>query len=140
MRQINHQKFSSNIVENSLVVILDDVSDHILDIIETDVLNTIQRKSLKGVIFDISKITIIDSVSASRLCVLANVIEAMGSIGIVTGIRAEVAFCMVSLDVDFQSLHTELNIEEAFKYLKEDETVIDEPENENEELREESDE
>jgi rsbT antagonist protein RsbS len=118
MEQYEGNIFSRNIVENILIVTIEvDLDEDLLDSIREYVLDTIKDKNLNGVILDISGVVIIDSVLIKKLTGLIDALGIMGTPGIVTGIKPEVAVSIITLGINLESINTALNVEEGFHLL-----------------------
>lgn len=119
MEQYEGSGFSRNMVESILIVTIEvDLDERLLNSIREYVLNTIKKKSLSGVVLDISGVVIIDSILIKKLTGLIDSLDIMGTPAIVTGIKPEVAVSIITLGINWESINTALNVEEGFHLLK----------------------
>nr|WP_320191546.1 STAS domain-containing protein [uncultured Desulfobacter sp.] len=105
-------------VNNCLIASLTRYSDEnsILRIREA-LLKQLTRKRAKGVIIDLSDVTILNSNEFALLKNAARAIAMMGTTPVFSGFRPGVAASLVDLDTGFDDIITARNIDDAFKWL-----------------------
>ncbi len=110
---------SLNVVEGILIVTINqDLEEYTLLAIQESILNKIAASTVKGVILDFSNVKILDSFLIKKIEEITKMIEVMGSLAVVAGLRPETVVSLVTLNIHPEGLTTALNIELAIKMLK----------------------
>jgi len=102
--------------------------------IQQGILERIKETAVKGVIIDLSGVSIIDSFLAQAIFDAAKMTSMLGATTILTGIRPPVAASLIDLEVDLKDVETAITLEEGFQRLK----PLVEPEEKLEEIEEEA--
>jgi rsbT antagonist protein RsbS len=87
--------------------------------LKDDLMNQISEKKAKGVLIDISSLTIVDTFMGRTLSNIASMAKIMDAETVVTGMQPAVAITLVELGLPLQGVNTALNVEKGFDYLKE---------------------
>ena len=107
-----------SIIDDVLIVTVDrDLDEERLTNIQDAVLNKITTRTIKGVVLDFSSVELLDSYLAKKMTDLSKMIEVMGSIAIISGLRPEVIASLVMLGFTSDNLTTALNVEYGVEYL-----------------------
>lgn len=119
MQHNQFQNVSMNLIEDLLIVTIDRDLDEIrLENIQEAVLDKIISHTVKGVILDFSSVEILDSYLAKKVNDLSKMIEVMGNVAVIAGLRAEVIASLVILGFTPDNLTTALNVEHGVEHLK----------------------
>lgn len=76
------------------------------------------RRTLRGLVVDVSALNVIDSYAAKVLGDIASIAKAFGTRPVLVGIRPPVATTLVDLGIDLTHVDTALNLEQALAKLK----------------------
>lgn len=101
-----------------IVTIHSDLNDQDATKFKDDLANEINKKSIKGVIIDISALDIVDSFIGRIICNIAGILKIMDAETAIVGIKPEVALTIVELGLEFKDIHAERNVEKGMEYLK----------------------
>jgi rsbT antagonist protein RsbS len=85
--------------------------------LQDDVMEQVGRFRSRGIVVDVTSLDVMDSFVSRRL---------RGAETVIVGIQPEVAFAMVQLGLNFEDVHTALDLEEGLSFLQ---TLVEEPEN-----------
>ena len=72
----------------------------------------------RGVIIDVTVLDVIDSFATRTLRAIAHMLKLRGAETVIVGIQPEVAFAMVQLGMNFEDVHTALDLEEGLAFLQ----------------------
>ncbi|MCB1142425.1 MAG: STAS domain-containing protein [Leptospiraceae bacterium] len=86
--------------------------------LQGDVLKKLETSGAKGLIVDISAVFIVDSFLGRLLADTARMASVMGAIVVLTGLRKDVALTLIQLGLNFKSLKTALNLDEAMEFIE----------------------
>jgi rsbT antagonist protein RsbS len=78
----------------------------------------LSQQPVRGVVIDVSGLTIIDSFVARVLGDTAAIARSFGARGVLVGVRPEVATTLVDLGIDLSLVETALTLERALEKLK----------------------
>jgi rsbT antagonist protein RsbS len=108
-----------------LVTIQIDLYDRLALNLEADLVQMISKTGAKGVLIDISAVSIIDSFMGRIINNIASMGKIMDAITVVVGMQPAVAITLVELGLPLQGVHTALNVERGMELLK-GKIIIDE--------------
>jgi rsbT antagonist protein RsbS len=77
-----------------------------------------KEQGIRGLVIDVSALSIVDSYAARVLEETAHVARSFGSKTVLVGLHPEVAITLVDLGIDLGALDTALNLERALAKLK----------------------
>jgi rsbT antagonist protein RsbS len=77
-----------------------------------------KERGIRGLVIDVSALTIVDSYAARVLDETAHVARSFGSKTVLVGLQPEVAITLVELGIDLSSLDAALDLERALAKLK----------------------
>lgn len=77
-----------------------------------------KERGIRGLVIDVSALTIVDSYAARVLEETAHVARSFGSKTVLVGLNPAVAITLVELGIDLGALDTALNLERALAKLK----------------------
>lgn len=101
-----------------LVTIQVDLYDQLAENLESDLINTISKHSSKGVLIDISAVSIIDSFMGRILGNIAVMSKIMDAQTVVVGMQPAVAITLVELGLSLNGVISALNVEKGMELLR----------------------
>jgi len=101
-----------------LVTIQVDLYDQLAENLETDLVNMINKTGARGVLIDVSSVSIIDSFMGRILGNIANMSKIMDAETIVVGMQPAVAITLVELGLPLNGVHSALNVERGMELLR----------------------
>lgn len=101
-----------------LVTIQVDLYDQLAETLEADLVNMVQRTEAKGVLIDVSSVSIIDSFMGRILGNIAGMTKIMDAETVVVGMQPAVAITLVELGLPLKGVHTALNVEKGMELLR----------------------
>ncbi len=101
-----------------LVTIQVDLYDRLALNLEADLVQMISKTGAKGVLIDISAVSIIDSFMGRIINNIASMGKIMDAITVVVGMQPAVAITLVELGLPLQGVLTALNVERGMELLK----------------------
>ena len=101
-----------------LVTIQVDLYDQLAENLESDLINTISKHSSKGVLIDISAVSIIDSFMGRILGNIAVMSKIMDAQTVVVGMQPAVAITLVELGLFLNGVISALNVERGMDLLR----------------------
>jgi rsbT antagonist protein RsbS len=111
-------EFGIHVVNDCLIVpIGDNLDEDALQKIGKEILTCLETTDTKGVLINVSAVTILGSYGFSILRNTARGIAMMGARAIFVGFQPGVASSLVDLDMDFNGLLTAITSEAAFELL-----------------------
>src|SRR3954447_14492282 len=110
-----------------LVTIQIDLYDRLALNLEADLVQMISKTGAKGVLIDISAVSIIDSFMGRIINNIASMGKILDAITVVVGMQPAVAITLVELGLPLQGVLTALNVEKGMNLLNSKITIDDEP-------------
>src|SRR6187402_2798960 len=101
-----------------LVTIQVDLYDQLAENLESDLINTISKNSSKGVLIDISAVSIIDSFMGRILGNIAVMSKIMDAQTVVVGMQPAVAITLIELGLSLNGVISALNVEKGMDLLR----------------------
>jgi len=101
-----------------LVTIQVDLYDQLAENLESDLINTVKKYSSKGVLIDISAVSIIDSFMGRILGNIAVMSKIMDAQTVVVGMQPAVAITLVELGLPLNGVISALNVEKGMDLLR----------------------
>ncbi|WP_347052596.1 STAS domain-containing protein [Flavobacterium olei] len=101
-----------------LVTIQVDLYDQLAENLESDLINTISKHSSKGVLIDISAVSIIDSFMGRILGNIAVMSKILDAQTVVVGMQPAVAITLVELGLSLNGVISALNVEKGMELLR----------------------
>jgi rsbT antagonist protein RsbS len=89
-----------------------------------DLSERVGRFRSKGILMDVGSLDVIDSFVCRSLRALALTTKLRGAETVVVGITPQVAFAMVQLGLDFEGVHTALDLEEGLEFLQQQPATV----------------
>ena len=115
-----------------LVTIQVDLYDRLALNLEADLIEMVSKTGAKGVLIDISSVSIVDSFMGRILGNIAQMSKIMDAETVVVGMQPAVAITLVELGLTLQGVHTALNVERGMKCLRDKMSLGENPEEEEE--------
>ncbi|HVW62428.1 MAG TPA: STAS domain-containing protein [Puia sp.] len=120
-----------------LVTIQVDLYDRLALNLEADLIKMVNKVSAKGVLIDISAVSIVDSFMGRIIGNIANMTRILDAQTVVVGMQPAVAITLVELGLPLHGVRTALNVEKGMELLhsmidpveSEDETTEDDDSN-----------
>ena len=101
-----------------LVTIQVDLYDQLAENLEADLVNMVSKTNAKGVLIDVSTVSIIDSFMGRILGNIATMSKIMDADTVVVGMQPAVAITLVELGLPLKGVYTALNVEKGMELLK----------------------
>lgn len=101
-----------------LVTIQVDLYDKLALRLEADLINKISKHGSKGVLIDISAVSIVDSFMGRIFGNIAKMSKIMDAETVVVGMQPAVAITLVELGLPFEGVQTALDVERGMELLK----------------------
>ncbi|WP_224998835.1 STAS domain-containing protein [Cesiribacter sp. SM1] len=101
-----------------LVTIQVDMYDRLALNLENDLINAVQAHESKGVLIDISAVSIVDSFMGRIIGNIATMSKIMDAQTVVVGMQPAVAITLVELGLPLAGVYTALNVEKGMELLQ----------------------
>ena len=101
-----------------LVTIQIDLYDKLALTLENDLISMVHTTEAKGVLIDISAVSIVDSFMGRILGNIAAMTKIMDAETVVVGMQPAVAITLVELGLALTGVHTALNVEKGMELLQ----------------------
>ncbi|MTV50857.1 STAS domain-containing protein [Heliobacillus mobilis] len=106
-------------IHNALVVTLQgEIDDRTALELQQEILQSVIRYQVSGVVIEISQLDLVDSYMARILSETARMIKLMGAETFLAGLRPMVAVTIVEMGLNIDGVKTALNLEVALEVLK----------------------
>ncbi|MBE7169070.1 MAG: STAS domain-containing protein [Williamsia sp.] len=102
-----------------LVTIQIDLYDRLATNLESDLVQMVNKTEAKGVLIDISALSIVDSFMGRILGNIGSMSKIMDAETVVVGMQPAVAITLIELGLELKGVHTALNVERGMELLKE---------------------
>ena len=102
-----------------LVTVQVDLYDRLAVGLESDLVNMINKYNARGVLIDISAVSIVDSFMGRILGNIAQMSKILDAHTVVVGMQPAVAITLIELGLPMTGVHTALNVEKGMELLKE---------------------
>jgi rsbT antagonist protein RsbS len=106
-----------------LVTIQVDLYDRLALTLEADLVQMVKKTNAKGVLIDISAVSIVDSFMGRIIGNIASMSKILDSETVVVGMQPAVAITLIELGLPLKGVHTALDVEKGMLLLK---SMIDE--------------
>lgn len=100
-----------------LVTIQVDLYDQLAENLESDLVNMVKKCNSRGVLIDISAVSIIDSFMGRILGNIATMSKIMDAETVVVGMQPAVAITLIELGLPLKGVHTALDVEKGMALL-----------------------
>ena len=101
-----------------LVSIQVDMYDQLALTLQDDLTNAITTHGAKGVLIDISSLTVVDSFMGRMLANIAGIARVLDAATVLVGMQPAVAITLVELGLPLEGVHTALNVEKGMALLR----------------------
>lgn len=113
-----------------LVTIQVDLYDRLATNLEADLVQMVNKTEARGVLIDISALSIVDSFMGRILGNIGSMAKIMDAETVVVGMQPAVAITLIELGLELKGVHTALNVEKGMELLQnkigdEDEEIED---------------
>jgi rsbT antagonist protein RsbS len=103
-----------------MVTMPPDPDDPTVSALQDMVLKSIEKFNPKGLILDISAVDTLDSFFARTIVETAKMVELMGGVTVIAGMRPSVAITATQLGFNFGRVHTVLDVDRGLSLLTEE--------------------
>ena len=110
-----------------LVTIQIDLYDRLATNLEADLVQMVNKTGARGVLIDISALSIVDSFMGRIIGNIASMSKILDAETVVVGMQPAVAITLIELGLPLKGVHTALDMEKGMNLLK---SMIDETEEE----------
>lgn len=101
-----------------LVTIQIDLYDRLATNLETDLVQMVNKTGARGVLIDISALSIVDSFMGRILGNIGSMSKIMDAETVVVGMQPAVAITLIELGLELKGVHTALNVEKGMELLQ----------------------
>lgn len=101
-----------------LVTIQVDLYDQLAENLEADLISMVKKTNAKGVLIDVSSVSIIDSFIGRILGNIATMSKIMDAETVVVGMQPAIAITLVELGLPLKGVYSALNVEKGMALLK----------------------
>ncbi len=101
-----------------LVTIQVDLYDQLAENLESDLVNMVKKTGARGVLIDISAVSIIDSFMGRILGNIATMSKIMDAETVVVGMQPAVAITLIELGLPLKGVQSALNVENGMDLLR----------------------
>ena len=101
-----------------LVTIQVDLYDRLALALESDLINMVSKTEARGVLIDISAVSIVDSFMGRILGNIASMSKIMDAETVVVGMQPAVAITLVELGLTLTGVYTALDVEKGMELLR----------------------
>ena len=101
-----------------LVTIQVDLYDRLALSLEADLVQMVNKTSAKGVLIDISAVSIVDSFMGRIIGNIASMSKILDAETVVVGMQPAVAITLIELGLPLKGVHTALDMEKGMNLLK----------------------
>ena len=101
-----------------LVSIQVDLHDQIALELQDDLTNAITTHGARGVLIDISAVSVVDSFMGRMLANMAGIARVLDATTVVVGMQPAVAITLVELGLPLEGVRTALNVEKGMAHLQ----------------------
>ncbi|QJD96976.1 STAS domain-containing protein [Mucilaginibacter robiniae] len=101
-----------------LVTIQVDLYDRLAMDLEADLVKMVSKTGAKGVLIDISAVSIVDSFMGRIIGNIASMSKLLDAETVVVGMQPAVAITLVELGLELPGVHTALNVEKGMELLQ----------------------
>ena len=115
-----------------LVTIQVDLYDRLALNLENDLISMVSKTGAKGVLIDISAVSIVDSFMGRILGNIASMSRIMDAETVVVGMQPAVAITLVELGLTLQGVYTALDVEKGMELLQTKIGIVQDPEEDEE--------
>ena len=115
-----------------LVTIQVDLYDRLAQNLESDLVQMVSKTGARGVLIDISALSIVDSFMGRIIGNIGSVSKIMDAETVVVGMQPAVAITLIELGLELKGVYTALNVERGMQLLKE-KILVEDSESEDEE-------
>ena len=102
-----------------LVTIQIDLYDRLATNLESDLVAMVNKTEARGVLIDISALSIVDSFMGRILGNIGGMSKIMDAETVVVGMQPAVAITLIELGLQLKGVHTALNVERGMELLQE---------------------
>lgn len=115
-----------------LVTIQVDLYDRLALNLENDLITMVSKTGARGVLIDISAVSIVDSFMGRILGNIASMSRIMDAETVVVGMQPAVAITLVELGLTLQGVYTALDVEKGMELLQDKIGILEDPEEDEE--------
>ena len=114
----NCARTAMHVVQNNLIVMINEGADDIeLGQMQKEILSKMESTNIRGVLVDVSRLRVIDSVIFSILSDTTKMVSLLGGKAILFGFQAGAASSLVDLGVDLSGIDTAATMDDGIDRL-----------------------
>lgn len=107
-----------NLVHGNLIVTFPtELTEYNLDHLKTKVLERLTAGNIRGVVFDLCPVNIMDDQEFGTIIELTNMSQVLGAEAVITGLQPGVVAALVDMNIDTDAVKAFLNLESALTYF-----------------------
>jgi rsbT antagonist protein RsbS len=100
-----------------LVTIQIDLYDRLALNLETDLVQMVSKTGARGVLIDISAVSIVDSFMGRIIGNIANMSKILDAVTVVVGMQPAVAITLIELGLPLKGVYTAINVDKGMELL-----------------------
>ncbi len=100
-----------------IVPIQTELRNKVLERMQKDILEKVREAQLRGVIIDLSAVSLLDTYQARKIIETAKMTEILGTVTVFTGFSAGIAISLIELGFEADGIHTAISMEKGEKLL-----------------------
>ncbi len=102
-----------------LVSVQTDLDDQLVQSLQEDVLATLDKRPARGVVIDVSSVSVVDTFTARAIAQTAQMAQLMGASTVVSGLQPAVVMTLTEMGFTARGFMTALDIDGALDALEE---------------------
>ena len=92
-----------------------ELHDQVIQAAQADILEQVRRSGLRGVVIDVSGVSMIDRFMADRLAETARMASLLGATTVLTGLKPGVVTSLIDLGFEVKNFLTAISLEEGLR-------------------------
>lgn len=105
---------------NLIVSIQGSLSDKLVNQLQDDLTEAVERSDVQGLIVDVSGVDVMDSYISRALRDIGVIVRLMGVSTVISGMHPIIAMTLVQMGLDLKGMRAALNLESAIEMLAEE--------------------
>ncbi len=102
-----------------IVPIQTELRNEVVAQLQSDILENVREKRLKGVIIDLAGVSLLDTYQARKIFDTGKMVKLMGAVTVFTSLSAGIAVSLIDLGFEPGEVHTAISLEDGAELLKE---------------------
>jgi len=101
-----------------IVPIQTELRNEVVAQLQSDILENVREKRLKGVIIDLAGVSLLDTYQARKIFDTGKMAKLMGAVTVFTGLSAGIVVSLIDLGFEPGEVHTAISLEDGTELLK----------------------